>query len=96
MKTLPEIKSILQSHKKALSIKYPIKSLAVFGSYARNEQTKISDVDIVVEFYDSVGIEFIDLAEELENLLGVKVDLVSKSGIRKGYFDSIKSDLIYV
>ena len=50
MKTLADIKSVLSEEKKSLYQKYPIKSLAVFGSYARNEQTAQSDLGILVEF----------------------------------------------
>lgn len=49
MKT-QEIISILKKHKAELSQKYPIRSLALFGSYARNEQQEGSDIDILVEF----------------------------------------------
>jgi len=96
MKALKEIKHILNKHKPELFEKYPLKSIAVFGSYSRNEQKPVSDVDIMVEFTKPVGIRFIDLADELEQLLDVKVDLVSKNGIKPKYFQSIKSDLIYV
>lgn len=70
--------------------------MAIFGSFSRKEQTDSSDLDILVEFYDKIGVRFIDLADELENLLGFKVDLVSKNGIKEKYLKSIDSDLIYV
>ena len=70
--------------------------MAIFGSYARNEQVAKSDVDIMVEFNDKIGIRFIDLAEEIENLIGAKVDLVSKNGIKERHYKAIESDLIYV
>lgn len=96
MKTLEEIKSTLGSHKEQLFATYPIKSLAIFGSFARNEQIDESDIDIMVEFKDQIGIRFIDLAEEIEKLLEYKVDLVSKNGIKEKYYQAIKADLIYV
>jgi hypothetical protein len=70
--------------------------MAIFGSYSRREQNDSSDVDILVEFSDRIGIRFIDLAEELEEIIGFKVDLVSKKGIKEKYLKSIDSDLIYV
>lgn len=70
--------------------------MALFGSYARNEQTDTSDVDIMVEFDGKIGIKFIDLANEIEKSLGLKVDLVSKKGIKEQYLKTIQSDLIYV
>jgi hypothetical protein len=83
-------------HKKSLFQKYPIKELAIFGSYARNEQSAISDLDLLVEFHSRVGSEFIELGDELEDLLGIKVDLVSKNGIKPRYLEQIKEELIYV
>ena len=96
MRTLQEIENTLISHKSRLFHDYPIKSMAIFGSYSRREQNDSSDLDILVEFSDKIGIRFIDLAEELENIIGFKVDLVSKNGIKEKYLKSIGSDLVYV
>ncbi len=96
MKTVKEIETTLRESKPYLYEKYPIKSLAIFGSYARNEQNDHSDLDLLVEFNDKIGIRFIDLADELEQLLGFKVDLVSKRGIKQKYMEVIQSQLIYV
>lgn len=96
MKSLHDIKSTLESHKQHLFAEYPIKTLAIFGSYARMNQNENSDLDILVEFNDKIGIRFIDLADEIESLIGFKVDLVSRNGIKDKYFHSINSDLIYV
>ncbi len=96
MKNIEEIKSVLGSHKHDLFERYPIASLAIFGSYARNDQSETSDLDVMVEFNDRIGIRFIDLAEELENILKMKIDLVSKKGIKEKYLKSIDTDLIYV
>ncbi len=96
MKTLQEIRNTLSNHKNNLFNDYPIKSMAIFGSYSRREQNDSSDLDILVEFSDKIGIRFIDLADDLEKIIGFKVDLVSKKGIKKKYLESINSDLIYV
>jgi hypothetical protein len=96
MRTLHEIKSILGNHKQRLFNDYPIKSMAIFGSYARKENNDSSDLDIIVEFKDKVGIRFIDLAEEIETIVGLKVDLVSKNGIKEKYLQIIDSELTYV
>ena len=93
MKALDDIKHSLSNNKNVLFSEYPIHSMAIFGSYARNEQSENSDVDILVEFNDKIGIRFIDLADELERIVGLKVDLVSKKGIKEKYFQSIQSDL---
>ena len=96
MKNLTEIKDKITLNRIALFNKYPIHSLAIFGSFSRKEQTESSDLDILVEFKENIGIKFIDLADELEQLLGIKVDLVSKKGIKEKYLRAIENDLIYV
>ena len=96
MTTLASIKEILKTNKARLTQKYGLSIIAVFGSYGRGQQTENSDVDILVDFQKPIGIEFIDLAGELEGLLKMKVDLVSKKGIKPAYFKQIESDLNYV
>ncbi|MBE9465812.1 nucleotidyltransferase family protein [Dyadobacter subterraneus] len=95
METKPILQT-LQKNKSHFFKKYPLKSMALFGSYARNEAEEKSDVDIMVEFLSPVGFEFVDLAIELENILHQKVDLVSKKGIKPDMLLYIEKDLIYV
>jgi len=66
MATLNEIKLKLSDHRKRLFRDYPLKSMAIFGSYSRRDHTEMSDLDILVEFTDKIGIQFVDLAEEIE------------------------------
>jgi predicted nucleotidyltransferase len=96
MKTLAQVTNALSNHKYELSSKFHVEKLAIFGSFARNEQKKESDIDILVEFNAPIGIEFIDLANHLESILKLKVDLVSRNGIKPKYFREIKNDLRYV
>jgi uncharacterized protein len=97
MLTKAEILSILKDRKPALQSKFPIEDIALFGSYARGEETAGSDIDILVQFRSPVGFEFIDLLEELESLFsGIKVDLVSKKGVKPHYLPYIEEDAIYV
>ena len=96
MKTLTEIQKQLSTNKQHLFKNYPLKSMAIFGSYARNENNEKSDLDLMVEFNKEIGIQFIDLADEIEDLLEIKIDLVSKNGIKKKYYLVIEKDLIYV
>lgn len=70
--------------------------MSLFGSYARIEQIRESDIDILVEFSSSVGFEFVDLAIELEQLLNQRVDLVSRKGVKADMLPYIEKDLIYV
>lgn len=76
MTDLSRIKHKLSLHKAECANRFRVKNLAVFGSYARDEQREDSDIDILVEFETPVGIEFIDLGNYLERLLNVRVDLI--------------------
>ncbi|MCB0727348.1 MAG: nucleotidyltransferase family protein [Ignavibacteriae bacterium] len=96
MENISHINSLLNQHKIDLQKKYNIKQLGVFGSYSRGDQVEESDVDILVEFEKPIGLDFVSLAEDLENILKLKVDLVSKGAIKDKVFDLIKKDLIYV
>ena len=96
MNTRTQILESLREVKSVLLADYPIKELALFGSVSRADDNEESDVDILVEFMQPVGMEFIELAYRLEKILNRKVDLVSKHGIKEKYFNEIKSELIYV
>ena len=96
MTSVQDIQATLQSAKPLLMARYPIEYLALFGSFARGEATEQSDVDILVEFNGNIGWQFLTLADELEQLLGLKVDLVSRKGVKPRYFEHIQKDLIYV
>ena len=91
------ILAILKQAKPSLEKKYGVKDMALFGSYSRN--TAIpgkSDVDVMVDFSQPIGLAFVDLADELEQILRMKVDLVSRGGIKPKYFSVIEPDLVYV
>lgn len=96
MTTLSDIRNILGLNKARLAEKYGLNTIAVFGSYSRGQQNEKSDIDILVDFYKPIGIEFIDLANELEMLLKIKVDLVSKKGVKPQYLANIEEELSYV
>lgn len=96
MKSLEEIKSLLGQHKVRLIKKYHLKSIGIFGSFSRNEQREDSDIDVLVEFTQPIGLEFVDLAIELEEILGCKVDLVSRNAIKPGYMKYVEHDIRYV
>lgn len=96
MSELNAIKQILTQLKPELKQKYFVNSIGLFGSIVRDDYTATSDIDIIVDFTQPVGIEFIDLADFIENKLQKKVDLVSKNGVKPKYFHQIESEIIYV
>ena len=99
MKTIEEIKGILEEHKEEVSRKYKVREIGIFGSFVRGEQKKRSDIDILVEF-DQRNIpgllKFIEMERYLEKLLRKKVDLVRKGGIRPELRKNILKEVIYI
>jgi len=84
----------LHEQRTLLGWRYPIRRLALFGSWARGDAREDSDVDVMVDVDPSIGIGFVDLAEELEQALGRRVDLVSRRAIRYAYWKRIEPELI--
>jgi hypothetical protein len=96
MTTLTQIKDKLTVLKPILQEKYPLESIAIFGSYARNEQTETSDVDVMVELNGKLGMGFITMANEIEDYLGIKTDVLTKKSMKPKFFARIENNLIYV
>ena len=87
MKTIAEIKQILQVHKPYLAEKYGVVEIGVFGSYVRGEQRSDSDLDILIELTDPPRISLlglVDLEDYLSDLLGVKVQTAIKQNLKPG------------
>lgn len=81
----------------SLREKYQVEKLGVFGSVARQEDTAQSDVDILVEFKTPVGFfQFIRLENHLTQLLGRKVDLISKKALKEAIREEVLKEAIYV
>lgn len=76
------IEKILKSQKQPLKEKFQVKKIGVFGSFARGEESKDSDIDILVEFYGPIGWEFFDLQDYLKEILRREVDLVTKKALK--------------
>jgi predicted nucleotidyltransferase len=98
MKTLNEIRSILSEHRQVLQERYGVEELALFGSYARGEQSPVSDVDILVRVRRPIGLKFFALWDYLEEILGLKVDLLTPEALQQkpALWENIQEDLVYV
>ncbi|MBI5476363.1 MAG: nucleotidyltransferase family protein [Ignavibacteriales bacterium] len=96
MKRFSTIKKILEQQKPDLEKRFHVKEIGVFGSYVRNEQKKRSDVDILVDFSQPIGLDFIELGYYLEDILGLKVDLVTPRAIKKHMKQSILSEVVFL
>ena len=96
MKSTHEIVSILRHAKPELAREFGVTRIAVFGSYARGEQRDGSDVDVLVEVPPSIGLRFVDLAERIEALLGVRLEVISRRAIPPRHWALIERELLDV
>jgi uncharacterized protein len=90
-----EIENIISENMLYLKQKYGVKKIGLFGSFVRNEETINSDVDILVEFERSIGWDFFDLQDFLEQKLGTKVDLVTPLGLKPRMKDKVLKEVVY-
>jgi predicted nucleotidyltransferase len=97
MKSLDAIKKILKKNKPTLERRFNVKEIGVFGSFVKGENTEESDADILVEFSEPIGLfAFMGMEEYLQELLGVKVDLVSKKALKPHIGKKILDEVIIV
>ena len=97
MDKLPQIKEIINKHRNVLRDKYKVSSISLFGSYVRNEQTPGSDLDILVEFSETIDLfEFVQLEDYFSQLLDCKVDLIMKNSLKSQIKHAILSEAIEV
>lgn len=83
MLRIKTIKEIIEKHRQEISEKYHVSEIGVFGSYSRGDQEDDSDIDILVSFSKPVGfIKFMRLEFYLSELLGKKVDLVTRDALK--------------
>ncbi len=76
--------------------RYGVKSLALFGSAARNRLRKSSDIDVFVQFETPTWNNYIGLKLYLQDLLGRKVDVVTPKALKPAARASVEKDLLYV
>jgi len=96
-KTRKEIFDLLSQNFFQMRNDYGVEKMGVFGSFVRGEQRSESDVDILVEFSQPVGmIDFIRIENMLQNLLGIKVDLVTRNALKKNIGQRILNEVQYV
>ena len=74
---------------------FDVRSLGIFGSYAREEQSEASDMDFLVEFDRATFDNYFDLKFFLEDLFGRKVDLVIKDTIKPRIRSTILEETVY-
>lgn len=88
---------IIKSHQDELQTKYAVKSLALFGSVVRNEATPNSDIDLLIEFNQPVGLfHFLTVKNCLQEWLDQKVDLVTYKALKSPLKERILKEMINV
>ncbi|HUG13409.1 MAG TPA: nucleotidyltransferase family protein [Thermomicrobiales bacterium] len=91
-----EVKAILESNRAELR-RFHVKSLALFGSVARDEAVPGSDIDVLMEFDGPATFDmYMDLKFFLEDLLLMPIDLVMRSAVRPRLLPFIERDILYV
>ena len=97
MKTLHEIECILRDQKPILRQKFRVKEIGIFGSFVRGEQKDTSDLDLLIDFEEPIGlIRYVGLQNYLSDKIGERVDLITKSGIKPRIRGNILKEVIYV
>jgi len=92
-----DVLRILRKQQKELADRYNVASLSLFGSVARDEALLVSDVDLLVEFSQPVGLFlFIELQQHLETMLGCKVDLGTPRSLKPRIKEHVLKEAIRV
>ncbi len=98
MKDRTEILDFFHTYKDHLIEKYQLKEIALFGSYARQEHTENSDIDLLIEFNDDVSEirrKKLDLSNEISEKFNLKVDICRDKYIKDCFRQFIYKDAIY-
>jgi predicted nucleotidyltransferase len=94
---LTQLMETLRQQLPLLAERYQVESLGVFGSYVRHEQRSDSDLDVLVTFHDPPSLlKFIELENYLSDVLGVKIDLVMKDGLKPRIGERILEEVVMV
>ena len=97
MSELDKIKKVLRLNKADLKNQFKVKELGVFGSYARGEQKKNSDVDILVTFSKTPGLfDYIKVENRLSAMLRKKVDLVMRGALKPSIGKHVMREIVYI
>ena len=96
MKTKGRILNALKMELPYLRGKFNVKTVGLFGSFARGEQTKKSDIDLLVEFENPIGLfELVELEEYLSGILGAKVEIVTPDALKPIMKPLVLKEVIY-
>ena len=92
-----EVLNILRTHKTTLAERFGVVELALFGSFARNQSTSESDVDILVRFNEpATSRSYFGVQFYIEDLLGHRVDLVTDKALRSEFRPYVEREAVNV
>lgn len=102
--TREQVISILKKELPYLKDKYGVERIVLYGSFAKGTQKGKSDIDILVDLHKTLGFEFIELADMLEEKLGRKVDVATFEHFKRSFHnprykhiaEDIKKSMVYV
>lgn len=96
-KSLDDIKAVLRQHRALIRDRFRVTDMLVFGSYARQEQTEQSDVDILI-FYEKAPTLWMlaELRDYLSSLLGLSVDVVTAKGLKPRIRDRVLAEAVKI
>ena len=100
MQTKQDIMDLLKTHLPEFNKKFGVKTLGIFGSFARDEAVDGSDLDVLVEFERPIGLRFMEFSDELEKIVSLPVDVLTPAGInsirQSEISQNIKNSIVYV
>jgi len=86
---------ILRDHKQEIKRRFAVRRIGLFGSFVRGEETKESDIDILVEFEDPTFRNFMNLAFYLEDIFSRRVDLLTPEGISHRIRPYVEKEVVW-
>ncbi|MHA2227464.1 MAG: nucleotidyltransferase family protein [Candidatus Hodarchaeales archaeon] len=97
MLTKKKIIDFLEAERSFLMRTYHVNTIGLFGSYAREEQTETSDLDLLIEFTKPISyFTLFKLEDYLSEKLGVHVEIVTPDGLKELIKPIIMRDVLYV
>ena len=86
---------ILRDHEQEIKRRFAVRRIGLFGSFVRGEETKESDIDIIVEFEDPTFRNFMNLAFFLEDIFSRRVDLLTPEGISHRIRPYVEKEVVW-
>jgi len=94
--SIDQIRHTISQYKGPLRDSYKVREIGIFGSAVRGQDTGVSDLDLLVEFSEPIGLfRFIELEEFLTKVIGKKVDLVTKKALKPAIKEEILREVVY-